>query len=63
MYYYQRTALFHYSAVEHVTTFVAMVVYSYIVSFALNLLIEMPSARLLKHAMTPTKVRSPRDNA
>ena len=57
-YYFQRTALLHYSPVEHLTIFTAMAVYSYAAAVLLNLLVELPTANLVKlllEAMRATK--------
>ena len=48
MYYYQRTTLLHYSALEHVTVAIAMAAYAYVASLLLNLLVELPSGNLIK---------------
>lgn len=37
MYYYQRTVLIHYSALEHLSVAIAMAVYAYVASLLLNL--------------------------
>lgn len=57
-YYFQRTQLLHYSPVEHLTIFTAMAVYSYAAAVLLNLLVELPTANLVKlllEAMQATK--------
>ena len=59
-YYFQRTQLLHYSPVEHLTIFTAMAVYSYAAAVLLNLLVELPTANLVKlllEAMRATKSR------
>ena len=48
MYYYQRTALIHYSGLEHVSVAIAMAAYAYVASLLLNLLVELPSGNLIK---------------
>ena len=48
MYYFQGIGLTHYSPLNHVTTFIAMATYAYLCAALVALLVELPSANLMK---------------
>jgi peptidoglycan/LPS O-acetylase OafA/YrhL len=52
---FQRTTLIHYTALEHVTLAISMIVYAYFTSFVLNLLVELPTGNLIKLLLLGSK--------